>query len=907
MVVMTIFSLTGCMLTNHVAREPLAQEPILIRSATPPELAYETALNELGSELGSLVSVESVGSDASGSVIDDLRKGVIDIGIVEISSLRKLSPRFAIYNLAFMFPSIDSLEWFAYEDGEDDNQDLAKYGLGVLDVRPWYGGSFILAGNQPARSPRDFNGGRLAVQGEDTTVKEFASTGANVSTLSASESSSALKRGAIDAAEMQWDELNDIGSSVLYVANTEHRYTGYLVVYNQARLKKISSISYEHLEKAFQTARWRVSSLVLASERKALNRLVEENQLTILEVDNQLRQEWRQAMAVAQASEIRKIGQQRVQRASMDRLLMMGAVPERVDALTWNAWFQSGANQVAATLSTGHHYQFKLDIGRISYPGALSSDVSREIVRELQQDPDRKDITLLVRPVLMGGVLRPLEGSDFGAKPLKIHLNRLTDTSRDEEWLAEFNAGNVTFEDLAIEMTVASSLSWDLITREAGCARIALSVWDAVGLKPLDYLIVDMPVNSPGQAEPHCNKRLKGGELVAGLEGLLNITGGGKSSDRPADSALHLFDTKSSGDAESSTVAVYVDRSEFEAAVTAGRKPVLYAWELGTKLSDYLGQPGKLPYAINRARRTFGEATYPYGDVVRQLGGVLFSGHTNEDRATGQAARLAMQQMAARVDSPVILARYFGEAGEMHYLPLALLAAESDSRVLSRRITVVQPLSSTLQAEAGMCFDAWNFAIPKKLDGVTAEEEELLKSEDWRFYDDKATWHEDNLSLLRFLTGFKYTEVAPRGEGLVLLAHHSDGAVSFSSSALPDRILDSEVNRHFGRGSIAVLAACSTTGVSSSSRAFMKKLSYMGIEAFVVSPFQVDAIFGTHLAVNFAVVAAEARGKGETPRLVDMYNQAVKRTIDKFKDHPGYADMALEFQIVGDYELSMCK
>jgi hypothetical protein len=132
--------------------------------------------------------------------------------------------------------------------------------------------------------------------------------------------------------------------------------------------------------------------------------------------------------------------------------------------------------------------------------------------------------------------------------------------------------------------------------------------------------------------------------------------------------------------------------------------------------------------------------------------------------------------------------------------------------------------------------------------------------------------------------------------------------ITYSTSASPDAILEADRKREFPDGSVAVLAACSTTGASLDNKLFVMNLSKLGVRAFVASPFQVDTRFGTRLATNFVAIAKDVQTSGVngTTRLVDLFDRAIARTIESFPD-PGYRDMALEFQIIGDYEMPVCK
>src|SRR5207253_6296434 len=185
------------------------------------------------------------------------------------------------------------------------------------------------------------------------------------------------------------------------------------------------------------------------------------------------------------------------------------------------------------------------------------------------------------------------------------------------------------------------------------------------------YIVVSVPVSDVGQQyPPACDTSLRGGELVSGLERLLEV-GKNARQTSSADAALHLFDSIPRGEGDAATVAVYVDHSEFDAAQRQGNMPPVYAWELAGNLTHFLEQDSMLPASIANTREHLGSAQ-PYTDVVRQMNNMLFNGRTLEDQRNADAARAAMQRLTQRVEAPVVLVRYFDSWGKMQNLPLAL-------------------------------------------------------------------------------------------------------------------------------------------------------------------------------------------------------------------------------------------
>lgn len=91
-------------------------------------------------------------------------------------------------------------------------------------------------------------------------------------------------------------------------------------------------------------------------------------------------------------------------------------------------------------------------------------------------------------------------------------------------------------------------------------------------------------------------------------------------------------------------------------------------------------------------------------------------------------------------------------------------------------------------------------------------------------------------------------------------------------------------------------------------RVILEKLNRNGMDAMIVSPFPVRADYGIRLARNMVSVIHAERLAGHTPTVAELFKAATKRTAEDFaKLKIKLNEMSLEFLILGDYNMRLCK
>ncbi len=587
----------------------------------------------------------------------------------------------------------------------------------------------------------------------------------------------------------------------------------------------------------------------------------------------------------------------------------------RIEDAYWNSRFEDDGKPVGA-LERGKVFTFILDLSQYQYKVGQSAGVGRETLCKLKKaiDQNRKQISFIIHPILVGGVLE-FAGESPSRKPMTVQLDRLLvkqAEAAENPLLAQYRKGALPLADFA-KATRAGAIEFNVVGKRDGCASIALSIWDESGQFPLDNLIHTVTVGAgPGNGKT-CGK--DGEALHGGFATLLSpsLDRGPGASDS-IDAALHIFEFQQSM-TKRRTVAVLVDKLRYQAA--QGKATIkdrgVYAWELESTLSDYLAKPGEMLSVIQTAREKAdntvdmaGNAVdNPYSAVAESLRWKLFSGSSDEQDEEAKLALAALQDTVRKVThTPMIVVRMYSVDNDPIYLPLGLLAARAKNPVLSRPVTLIQPLPRERYVSDGKtCIEPWTFGIPETLDGVGAVDMTGVALANQA--DGKEHWLRSLADLSTWLAPGGTVETA-KPEGLLLLAHQADGNLWFESQK--NRIIREQVGRKFSAGSVAVLSACSMGSPQGDNRVILEKLNRNGMDAMIVSPFPVRADYGIRLARNMVSVIHAERLAGHTPTVAELFKAATKRTAEDFaKLKIKLNEMSLEFLILGDYNMRLCK
>ncbi len=569
----------------------------------------------------------------------------------------------------------------------------------------------------------------------------------------------------------------------------------------------------------------------------------------------------------------------------------------------WNTWFTRD-DAVVDTLEKNKIFTFSLDLSRYQYRLNKSVQVDAGLQKKLRETKD-KQFFLRIRPILAGGALAFVDPKD-ATHLMTVEIDRLrvkTGDTKESALVRDFRAGRIPLADFAAQTRASDKYEFKVLAKRDGCASIALSIWDESGQFPLDHLVHTVTIGTgPGKGKSCGDDRTY---LQGGLATLLDTSlDRGSDASKNIDVALHVFEFLE-GDSKR-TAAIMVDRSRFQAGKpdASGAERGVYAWELQSTLSEYLGSPKLMLQNINQAHDNAEKGVDDaYSAVARELSVKLFSGREDQSKIA-DAALAALQDTVNRSANPTMVIRMYSSGYQPIYLPLGLLAARAPSRILAKPITIIQPLPRERYVSARKCINPWTFVIPQTLSPTGAIDLPNVVSSQPGEADTR--WLRSLPALETWLSARTVIDDSAKPEGLVLLSHQGDGFLWFEQDK--GRIPSEQVNRKFAPGSVAILSACSVGNPAGDNLKILNKLNENGIDAMIVSPFPVRSDYGIRLARNVVSAIRAAHSIAATPTLAEIFKSAANVTAKELSAvNFKFDEMALEFFILGDHNMQLCK
>jgi C4-dicarboxylate-binding protein DctP len=166
--------------------------------------------------------------------LDALAFGEIQMIAISLSKLDRLTNRFRIFDLPFLFPDLETVERFqASEDAQVMMTSMTDKGL--LGLAYWHNGMKQFGGPVDMRSPDNAEGLKFRIMESDVLEAQMRTIGGNPQKMALGEVYQALQTGAIDAQENTWSNMwsSKFYEVQDYLTETNHGYLGYLVMVNR--------------------------------------------------------------------------------------------------------------------------------------------------------------------------------------------------------------------------------------------------------------------------------------------------------------------------------------------------------------------------------------------------------------------------------------------------------------------------------------------------------------------------------------------------------------------------------------------------------------------------------------------------------------------------------------------------
>jgi C4-dicarboxylate-binding protein DctP len=166
--------------------------------------------------------------------IEALAFGEVQMIAPSLSLFDRLTPKFQVFDLPFLFKDLDAVERFQKSPAgrallgtlEDHN---------MLGLQFWHNGMKQLGGPRPLVHPSDAAGLKFRVMESDLLQAEIEAIGGTPQKMAFGEVYQALQTGTVDAQENTWSNIysSKFYEVQPYITESNHGYIGYFVAVNK--------------------------------------------------------------------------------------------------------------------------------------------------------------------------------------------------------------------------------------------------------------------------------------------------------------------------------------------------------------------------------------------------------------------------------------------------------------------------------------------------------------------------------------------------------------------------------------------------------------------------------------------------------------------------------------------------
>lgn len=239
---MGLFVLAGCGSEPGTGSRQASGEPYVIKfphvvaPATPKGLMAQR-FKELAEErFPGRVRVEVYPSAQlmeDSESIEALAFGEVQMIATSLSVFDRLTEKFQVFDLPFLFPNIEAVERF---QASPAGRALltALVDNGILGLQFWHNGMKQFTGPRPLIEPDDARGLTFRVMESDILQAEIEAIGGSPQKMAFGEVYQALQTGTVDAQENTWSNIysSKFYEVQPYMTESNHGYIGYFVAVN---------------------------------------------------------------------------------------------------------------------------------------------------------------------------------------------------------------------------------------------------------------------------------------------------------------------------------------------------------------------------------------------------------------------------------------------------------------------------------------------------------------------------------------------------------------------------------------------------------------------------------------------------------------------------------------------------
>ncbi len=314
-----LFLITACDQKDKATSQIVIKFPHVTAPITPKGQAAEYFKQAVQDRLAGRVRVDVFPSSQlmnDDDSLESLAFGEVQMIAISLSKLNRLTHKFQVFDLPFLFPDLQAIESFqASEAGDELLNELADRGIQGLTF--WPNGMKHMMGPVAMRKPEDAAGLLFRIQDSDVIQAGILQIGAFPQKMAFSEIYMALQTGAIDAQENTWSNAyaSKFYEVQAFMTETNHSYAGYLVAVNTDFWKSLpDDIRHELDQIVKETATW-AHQRSIDINQESLHKILASGQSELVRLSSEELAAWQAAMQPVWAQFEEAIGKDLIQAA----------------------------------------------------------------------------------------------------------------------------------------------------------------------------------------------------------------------------------------------------------------------------------------------------------------------------------------------------------------------------------------------------------------------------------------------------------------------------------------------------------------------------------------------------------------------------------------------------------------
>lgn len=229
--------------------------------------------------------------------LEALAFGEVQMIAISLSKLDRLTHKFMVFDLPFLFSDLPSVE--AFQGSEAGNTLLAELTRkGIKGMAYWHNGMKQFGGPVPLRQPTDGAGLKFRIMESDVLQAQILAMGGNPQKMAFGEVYQALQTGAIDAQENTWSNLYSQKFYEVqdFITESNHGYLGYLLAVNPAFWEGLPEDDRAQLEQIIAEVSAEVNANAQAINQQARERIIATGATEVIQLTDAEMNVWRQVM-----------------------------------------------------------------------------------------------------------------------------------------------------------------------------------------------------------------------------------------------------------------------------------------------------------------------------------------------------------------------------------------------------------------------------------------------------------------------------------------------------------------------------------------------------------------------------------------------------------------------------------